>query len=199
MNYLAHAYLSFGYPELLVGNLISDFVKGKKQFLFPEKIKQGIDLHRAIDTFTDGHEATKAAKEFFRPAYRLYAAAFVDVVYDHFLANDPMHFTKPSLHDFSQSTYLHLTSHQAYHPPLFAAIFPYMQSQNWLYHYHTTEGAIKSFGGVVRRAAYLSDSQAAAEVFQKHYNELQNCYNEFFPELYEFVKERLLRVTGYVL
>ena len=30
MNYLAHAYLSFGYSELLVGNLISDFVKGKK-------------------------------------------------------------------------------------------------------------------------------------------------------------------------
>ena len=31
MNYLAHAYLSFNDPEILVGNMISDFVKGKKK------------------------------------------------------------------------------------------------------------------------------------------------------------------------
>ena len=31
VNYLAHAYLSFGDPEILTGNLISDFVKGKKK------------------------------------------------------------------------------------------------------------------------------------------------------------------------
>ena len=197
MNYLAHAYLSFGYSELLVGNLISDFVKGKQQFLFPEKIKQGIDLHRAIDAFTDTHDATKAAKEFFRPAYRLYSAAFVDVVYDHFLANDPLHFTPTSLHDFSQSTYRHLNDFHSHLPLRFAEMFPYMQSQNWLYYYHTTEGTIKSFGGVVRRAAYLSDSQPAAEVFHKYYNELQTCYNAFFPELYEFVKKSpLVRESG---
>lgn len=35
MNYLAHAYLSFNDPEILVGNLISDFVKGKKKFDYP--------------------------------------------------------------------------------------------------------------------------------------------------------------------
>ena len=31
MNYLAHAYLSFGDPDILAGNMISDFVKGKKK------------------------------------------------------------------------------------------------------------------------------------------------------------------------
>ena len=30
MNYLAHAYLSFGDPGILTGNMISDFVKGKR-------------------------------------------------------------------------------------------------------------------------------------------------------------------------
>jgi acyl carrier protein phosphodiesterase len=34
MNYLAHAYLSFNEPEILTGNMISDFVKGKKKFEF---------------------------------------------------------------------------------------------------------------------------------------------------------------------
>jgi len=198
MNYLAHAYLSFGYSELLVGNLISDFVKGSKQYEYPEAIRAGISLHRAIDAFTDAHEATKTAKGFFRPAYRLYAAAFVDVVYDHFLANDPLHFTPASLHDFSQSTYQQLNNFHSHLPPRFAEMFPYMQSQNWLYYYHTTEGTVKSFGGVVRRAAYLSDSRPAADVFHQYYNELKDCYNAFFPELYGFVREREL-VTRYRL
>ena len=30
MNFLAHAYLSFSQPEILVGNMISDFVKASK-------------------------------------------------------------------------------------------------------------------------------------------------------------------------
>ncbi len=51
MNYLAHAYLSFHDPEVLVGNMISDFVKGKKQYDYPDGIQKGIRLHRIIDLF----------------------------------------------------------------------------------------------------------------------------------------------------
>jgi acyl carrier protein phosphodiesterase len=43
MNYLAHAYLSFNQPEILVGNMISDFVKGKKKFDFAPGIQK--ELH----------------------------------------------------------------------------------------------------------------------------------------------------------
>src|SRR5215469_17022272 len=88
MNYLAHAYLSFDQPEIVVGNMISDFVKGKKRFEFPEQIQKGIMLHRSIDAFTDEHAATKKAKEVFKPVVGLYAGAFIDIVYDHFLALD---------------------------------------------------------------------------------------------------------------
>ena len=88
MNYLAHSYLSFGDSEILVGNMISDYVKGKKKFDYPLAIQKGIMLHRTIDTFTDTHPATKAAIVFFKPVVGTYAGAFVDVVYDHFLAKD---------------------------------------------------------------------------------------------------------------
>ena len=65
MNYLAHAYLSFGNPAWVTGNLISDYVKGRKRFDYPLNIQQGISLHRAIDEYTDSHEGIKAAKEIF--------------------------------------------------------------------------------------------------------------------------------------
>ena len=88
MNFLAHAYLSFGSPELLAGNMISDFVKGKKQFDYPAGIQKGIRLHRAIDSFTDEHPLVKEMKKPFAAHYGLYAGALVDVACDHLLGND---------------------------------------------------------------------------------------------------------------
>jgi acyl carrier protein phosphodiesterase len=76
MNYLAHAYLSFNEPEILAGNMISDFVKGKKKFDYSLTIQQGIALHRAIDQFTDFHPVTQEAKSYFKKDYRLYSGAF---------------------------------------------------------------------------------------------------------------------------
>src|SRR5215218_3419008 len=105
MNYLAHAYLSFGDPALLAGNMLSDFIKGKKQFEYSEAVRKGIKLHRAIDKFTDDHAATAKAKQFFKPVYRLYASPFTDIVYDHFLANDKAIFPGDELRVFAEATY----------------------------------------------------------------------------------------------
>src|SRR6185503_16682489 len=114
MNYLAHAYLSFNKPGILVGNMISDFVKGKKKFDYPEAIRQGITLHREIDRFTDTHAATKEAKEIFRHVYGLYAGPIMDVVYDHFLALDKNEFSDESLEAFTISVYKTLDEYTVY-------------------------------------------------------------------------------------
>lgn len=190
MNYLAHAYLSFGDPSLLLGNMISDFVKGKKQFDYPLPIQKGIILHRAIDSFTDAHPATKAATAFFKPNYRLYSAAFIDVIYDHFLANDSGVFKANTLLPFTQEVYELLEKQQNHMPDYFKMIFPYMKEQNWLYNYQYKWGIEKSFGGLVRRATYLKESAIAFELFQLHYEVLGQYYNDFFPELKKMALEK---------
>jgi acyl carrier protein phosphodiesterase len=169
--------------------MISDFVKGKKKFDYPTEVQQGITLHRAIDNFTDTHEATREAKEFFRPAYRLYSGAFVDVVYDHFLANDESEFTEASLFDFSKKTYATLDKQAGWMPERFAHMFPYMKQQNWLYNYHTRWGIKKSLGGVVRRAAYISDSETAYILFEKHFQALGSCYHHLWAALKPYAKK----------
>lgn len=184
MNLLAHAYLSFGNPSILAGNMISDYVKGKQKFLYEPAIQQGIQLHRIIDEFTDHHPATEEAKVFFKPAYRLYAGAFVDVVYDHFLANDTSQFPdEMALERFAQQTYVSLAEYKQIMPERFARMLPYMQSQNWLYNYRYNQGIERSFEGLVRRAAYLDESAIAFSIFEKEYKSLKNCYEFFFPEL----------------
>ena len=191
MNYLAHAYLSFGDVEILAGNIFSDFVKGKKKFDFPKRIQLGIELHRSIDQFTDDHEATARPKQFFKPAYGLYAAAFVDVAYDHFLAIDNNVFAKDELKDFTTTTYNQLKEVEPLFPERFRTLFYYMQLQDWLYNYQFTEGIFRSFGGLVRRAAYMDDPQPACDVFLRHYEELNGCYQDFFPKLRAFAFEKM--------
>ena len=171
--------------------MISDFVKGKKKFDYPPVIQQGITLHRAIDQFTDDHSSTKQAKEIFRPHYRLYSGAFVDVAYDHFLAVDPDEFSESSLLNFSDLVYKTLEQFQQWLPAHFAAMFPYMKTQNWLFNYRTVMGTEKSFGGVVRRSAYLTESDTACRLFEEHYQPLQEYYRQFWQDLKPFARQQL--------
>jgi len=192
MNFLAHAHLSFNQPGILVGNMISDFVKGKKQFDYPAAIQKGIQLHRAIDNFTDTHDVTQQLKLFFRPQYRLYAGAFTDVVYDHFLANDRNEFSSDdALEQFALSTYQMLNNNFDVLPENFQAVFPYMKKYDWLYNYKTRQGIQKSFNGLVRRSRYLVESDIAFEIFNEHYAAMQLLYHQFYPDVKKFAAHHL--------
>lgn len=191
MNYLAHAYLSFNQPDILAGNIISDFVKGKKKYNYPKGIQRGIALHRAIDEFTDSHAATKAARTFFQSHYGLYSAVFMDVIYDHFLANDPDQFTDSSLTEFSYSTYHLLDQYENIFPHRFRLIYPYMKQYNWLYNYKNTTGIQRSFEGIAHRALYMSESNTAFQLFIENYEALRKYYASFFPSLKNFAFDTL--------
>jgi acyl carrier protein phosphodiesterase len=193
MNYLAHAYLSFNIPEIIVGNMISDFVKGKARFGYTAGIQDGIMLHRQIDTFTDSHPATQKAKTIFHPHYRLYSGAFVDVIYDHYLANDAAIFTEASLLQFSNHIYQTLEAYQLQLPPRFLQMLPYMKMQNWLYNYRTLDGAGKSLQGLVRRSAYLTDYQTGIALLNENYLFLKECYTDFIEDVKTFAKVQLTK------
>lgn len=184
MNYLAHAHLSFGLPQVLVGNMISDFVKGNKQYQYNQAIQKGIRLHRSIDSFTDAHTVTREMKQVFKPAYGLYAGAFTDIVYDYFLANDSNEFASvPQLEAFSLHTYEVLEQHVSELPAGFQSILPYMKLHNWLFNYRHTWGIEKSFYGLVKRAKYLDNHDAAFSIFTEKMPLLKTYYDEFFPLL----------------
>jgi acyl carrier protein phosphodiesterase len=186
MNYLAHAYLSFGNEPILIGNMISDFVKGNKKFNYPENIQKGIALHRMIDTFTDTHVATKNAKEIFKSSAHSYAPVFVDVVYDHFLSVDETQFPLNKLEFFATETYGVLKKNTELLPEKFNNMLPYMINQNWLLNYRFDWGIENSFGSIFRRAKYLEKNNLVFQCFHDNYNELQACYKQFFPDVKDY-------------
>jgi acyl carrier protein phosphodiesterase len=197
VNYLAHAYLSFDIPDVLTGNLISDFVKGKRKLDYPPAIRTGITLHRAIDTFTDGHPATRRAKSYFRADYGLYSGPLTDVVFDHYLACDPQSFpTSTDLTVFARRTYDLLATRAAFFPDRFSQLFTYMCEQDWFSGYRAKQGIFASFGGLARRAAYMPDPGQACRLFERNYTELGACFRAFFPELKDFALRTLERLQG---
>jgi len=190
MNYLAHAYFSFNNPPILLGNMISDYVKGKKQYDYPPEIQKGIRLHRLIDTFTDEHQITKEIKKIFTTSVRLYAGAFVDVVYDHFLATNKTILNEEEWLAFTQTSYELLAAQSTYFPEKFAQMFPYMQSQNWLFNYRYIWGIENSFGGLVRRAKYLDSSEEAFVAFNNNYPEIEALSAIFLADVKVFASNQ---------
>jgi acyl carrier protein phosphodiesterase len=187
VNYLAHAYLSFGVDAVLVGNMVSDFVKGKAWEDYPAGIQQGIRLHRRIDDFTDAHPVFKAARQFLAPAVGRYSGAFLDIVYDHFLATE--YFTPDRLATFSQQVYSVIRASERELPAAFLQAFQHMVAHDWLYNYSLKEGIRRSVEGMVHRARYVPDGAPVYALFERHYGELQDSFRRFFPELEEYTRE----------
>ncbi len=190
MNYLAHAYFSFNNPPILLGNMISDYVKGKKQYDYPIEIQKGIRLHRLIDTFTDEHHITKEIKKIFTPSVRLYAGAFVDVVYDHFLATNNTILKEEEWLAFTKTSYELLADQSIHFPEKFASMFPYMQSQNWLFNYRYIWGIENSFGGLVRRAKYLDSSEEAFVALNNNYAQIEALSAIFIADVQVFTSNQ---------
>lgn len=190
MNYLAHAYLSFGDAERLTGNMTADHVKGQLALArLPQGIADGIRLHRRIDAFSDTHPAVMRAKVWFREPYHLYAGPVLDTLWDHFLANDAGAFqSEAALKSFSQETYSKLESTAEWHPEVFARYFPHMRAHDWLYGYRSMRGAERSLNGLGRRAKYMPPPEAAYEIFVGRYYQLAQCYFELMQDLLGYVK-----------
>jgi len=188
MNLLAHCYLSGEFDEVMVGNLMGDFVKGKPAEKLSEDIKFGIHLHRKIDSFTDSHPIVRESKSRLFPTYRHYSSVIVDVFYDHFLASCWLDYSKIPLMDYAKKVYLLLEDKYQTLPTSMQRMFFYMQTQNWLLNYAQLDGIEKTLLGMKERASFDSGMEYAIKDLKKDYQLYLTDFTEFFPLLVQYVK-----------
>ncbi len=189
MNYLAHIYLSEPTPEGRLGGLLGDFVKGSLQKVENPLLRQSIELHRRIDSFTDAHPKFISAKQLFQPEQRRYSGIFLDIFYDHFLACNFKELTNYNLNDFAEEFYTILLSRSEYLPePLKGAAFR-MVSQNWLCAYATLDGLEEILHRMSTRTRVPLLSGIG--ILKVKYENFERNFNDFFPAIVDFaVKER---------
>ncbi len=186
MNFLAHIFLSGNDDQLMIGNFIADYVKGNKKDLFPERIKKGIELHRAIDDYTDNHSVTEDSKARLRPKYRKYSGVIVDLYYDHFLARNFEMYSKVTLPEFTKRTYAILLANQDVMPDGVKQFLPYMIERNWLQNYATIEGIGRTLTGLSKRVTFENKMDESVHDLQADYAIYKNEFHRFFPQLITF-------------
>jgi len=189
MNFLAHAYLSGDDPDILAGNIMADFVKGKAISAYSPAIQKGIYMHRKIDLFTDTHPAVKECRKLFYPAIRHYAMVIVDVVFDHFLGKNWKHYHPQPLPEYTQQVYELLAGYEPLFPERFRFVFPRMRAHDWLLSYASEEGLSGSFYGLSHRSPAFTFPQETMELFRLHSIRLEHHFMQFFPELVAHCQE----------
>lgn len=190
MNFLAHLYLSYNNEPIMVGNFIADMVKGRQIEKFEDKILRGILIHRAIDAYTDSHPVVELSKARLRSRYRKYAGVLVDLYYDHFLAANWNNYSQVPLNTFVWDSYKIITRHYIILPPRAKRILPAMITANWLKSYAEQEQMRTIFEQMARRTTFESGMENALTELVEFYPLFKREFEEFFPDLEDFVRKQ---------
>lgn len=190
MNFLAHTYLSGCNEEIIVGNFMGDYVKGKNYNRFPELVRKGILIHRDIDTYTDMHPITRRSKLRISPRYHKYAGIIIDIFYDHFLASLWNDFSSLPLQDFVSRTYDLLKRNYKVLPEAVKRWFPTFLENNWMMAYQTVEGIELVLERMAANTSLPNHAGYAVEVLSERYDSFKNDFLEFFPSIIEFLEEK---------
>lgn len=188
MNFLAHLYLSPGGGLVRVGNFMADAVKGRDWDRFPPDVVRGIQLHRAIDRFTDQHEEVRRFRRHFSPHLRHFSAVAQDVLFDHYLAERWMELGNgASLREFAQTCYTELEAAWDHLPDRTRRMTEALVRENWLEMYATEEGTHEILTQMSRRTLPGNGLDSAMVHFAPHKDRLSVHFDQFWPELVDVV------------
>lgn len=187
MNHLAHAFLSGATAQHLVGNVAGDFLKGPLDALeLVPGIRQGVQQHRRIDAFVDGHPLLAELRSGFPPAQRRYAGIVLDVAFDHYLIRHWSSFAAGERRAFIDHVYTTLADHQRLLPEPLAAHLPRLISHDWLDRCATMAGVEAILTSIGRRLRRENPLPLAGAIIVHKDAELEAAFLAFFPELLAF-------------
>jgi acyl carrier protein phosphodiesterase len=185
VNYLAHAFLSDGSPESILGGLLGDFVKGPLDGRYPRAVTEAIALHRRVDTFTDSHPQVRDSRARISAGRRRYAGVMVDVFYDHFLARHFRDYTDEPLERFAQRIYAVLLNGRDL-PGRLARALPSMVRWDWLTSYRNIGAVHAALDRISRRNPRHGALAGAGHELALRYAELEADFRSFFPDAVRF-------------
>ena len=191
MNFLAHIYLSGNDDEIIIGNFMADAVKGRKYENYPDGIRKGILLHRAIDSYTDQHPTVKKSKSKLYEGYGHYSGVIVDILYDHFLAANWSEYHDQPLEDYVEAFYERLRSNFDTLPARYKRMMPYMVADNWLVKYATVDGIGVILSQMNRRTQQRSKMDQAIKELKFYYDDFEAEFRSYFAELIDYCRHKL--------
>ncbi|HEY4293174.1 ACP phosphodiesterase [Luteibacter sp.] len=193
MNVLAHALLAGNDTALRLGGAMGDFVHGTPDASLPRRVRDGIYLHRAIDTFTDSHPEVREARERMVAPFRRYAGILLDVWFDHLLARDFAAWSETPLQAFSTGLRAELHAADAILPDGLRRFLAYMDRHDLPAGYARIERVSGAFAGLSQRLSRANPVADGVPVLQAQAASLERTFAAFFPDLRAYAKEWIAR------
>lgn len=189
MNFLAHLYLSCDDEDLLIGNMIADFIRNKEVPTFSPEVQKGIQLHRQIDTYTDNHPIVRLGTHRLQPFHHKYSPVVIDILYDYLLVKNWKRYSGQSLTDFTTYVYEILRRRMDELPAKLQKRLPGMIEGDWLSSYGTISGLSFVFDKMEQRAKYKANFPDAPKNLLMDFDAYNEEFNQFFPDVIEYVRQ----------
>lgn len=151
MNWLAHVALSEPDPEIRLGNVLADLIKGEKRLGLPPAIRRGTDCHLFVDAFTDAHPVFLRSRARISPPRRRFASILVDLFFDHCLSLAWDHFHEQPRMVFIREVYGQFDALSRERLPEARPFVEHMLAQDWLGDYISVAGIERTLARVSRR------------------------------------------------
>jgi len=188
MNILFHMFLSGNDPELLVGNFMGDFVKGPLSDAYQPRIRQGLLLHRKIDSFAQNDPDFQASRLRLPSRYGLYRGILVDLFYDHFLADNWQRWSKSRLPEYLLWAREAIEKHQPIMSKQLQGFIPVIFDE-LLPSYSSISGIESALQRMSRRVKRVNPLAEGGRELAHHYQELKADFERFIVAAQSFSTE----------
>lgn len=188
MNHLAHFLLSGAEPELKVGALLGDYVKGPLPTDLPTRVVEGIRLHRLIDGYTDRHTITAAARARFG-AHRRLSGIVLDMYFDHFLTRHWARFGSGSLNAYAGDILEVLDAHHHIMSVPARIFSERLREYGLLTRYHDLEFIDAALMRIGERLGLTAPMRLAIDCTADQIKDIERDFLAFFPELERFARK----------
>lgn len=184
MNFLGHAYFSPDNHEILAANVFGDFVKGRiENHDLPENIKNGLKLHRELDSYCNTCKAYISIKNEIGDEFGHYKSVIADIFIDHLLCAYWKDFSSIPINIYSELTYSKIQKSSQYFPEMFKRVFEYMKNDNWFViskEYGYIENILRS---IERRSPRGIAIAPAVNILKLKKTMLKGMFYEFMDEM----------------
>lgn len=194
MNFLFHMLLSGDDDQILAGNFMGDFVKGPLTGRFPERIRQGINLHRRIDSFASRDELFQRSRRRLDPYYGLYRGVLVDLFYDHFLVLEWNSWSEEPFGQYLARSRSIIEDQREELPERLQGLVPTIFSE-LLPSYGTVAGIASALERMSRRVVRKNPLAGAESQLELHYDGLRADFRSFMPLVRSFAADFIASET----
>lgn len=188
MNYIAHIHLAHASNTSLVGNFLGDFVKGSDLSYLAPQVRQGVMMHRRIDSFTDSHSLTSSVRKMFPNNIRRMSGVILDIYFDHLLCKFWDDYNSLSFDHVIEIFYAELAEIQI-KTDRFSRVRQSLLDHKWLSKYQKRSAHQQAFRHIESRLNNkICFADSATDFINANERQLTSVFKSFYPIVIDYAK-----------